>query len=132
MISKKINNQLFYISFFLAFLGFYVVLLLVFNVGNAELSRKLTIPMRMIVGLGSIFIFLLNFRSKLPYLKWFYCFAFIYSIRIMIDYNTIKYFYISYTELIFFFLSFVIIPFVGLSKVNYKIINFSKLYKIFF
>jgi O-antigen ligase len=131
MISKKINNQLFYISFFLAFLGFYVVLLLVFNVGNAELSRKLTIPMRMIVGLGSIFIFLLNFRSKLPYLKWFHCFAFIYSIRIMIDYNTIKYFYISYTELIFFFLSFVIIPFVGLSKVNYKIINFSKLYKIF-
>src|SRR5690554_1489309 len=128
---KKINSLLFYLSFFLAFLGFYVVLLLVFNVGQADLSRQLTIPMRMIICLSTFLIFFLNIRNRSPYLKWFYFFIFIYSIRIIIDYNTSKYFYISYTELVFFLLSFVIIPFVGLSKVNYRVINFTKLYNIF-
>jgi len=128
---KKINSLLFYLSFFLAFLGFYVVLLLVFNVGKADLSRQLTIPMRMIVGISSILLFINNIRSKIPYLKWFYLFVFIYSIRILIDYNAVRYFYIPYLELVFFFISFVIIPFVGLSKANYRVIDFKKLYSIF-
>lgn len=128
---KKAHNLLFYLNFFLSFLGFYVVLLLVFNIGQADLSRQLTIPMRMMVGFSSILIFFLSIRNKSPYSNWFFSFVVIYSIRIIIDYNALKYFYISYTELIFFFLSFVIIPFVGLSKVNYRLINFTKLYNIF-
>src|SRR5690606_16436243 len=131
MISKKINNQLFNIVFFLSFIGFYVVLLLVFNAGNADLSRQLTIPMRIIIGISSILIFVFNFRNRSPYLGWFYCFVLIYIVRIVIDYNAVRYFYISYSELIFFLFSFVIIPFVGMSKVNYKVINFTKLYNIF-
>lgn len=128
---KKTHNLLFYLNFFLSFLGFYVVLLVVFNIGQGDLSRQLTIPMRMMIGLSSLLIFFLNIRNKSPYLNWFFFFVVIYSIRIIIDYNAFKYFYIPYAELIFFFLSFVIIPFVGLSKVNYRVINFTKLYNIF-
>lgn len=131
MIFKKIKNPLFYLTFFLSFLGFYVVLLLVFNVGKADLSRQLTIPMRMIIGLSSVLIYVFNFRNRQPYLNWFYSFVFVYVIRILVDYNAIRYFYISYTDLIFFFLSFVLIPFVGLSKVDYKVVNFKKLYNTF-
>ena len=101
---KKTHNLLFYLNFFLSFLGFYVVLLVVFNIGQGDFSRQLTIPMRMMIGLSSLLIFFLNIRNKSPYLNWFFFFVVIYSIRIIIDYNAFKYFYLPYAELIFFFL----------------------------
>lgn len=132
VVSKdKINNYFLQIIFFLGFLGFYVVLLLMFNAGKGDLSRQLTIPMRAVIGGSSILLFVFNLKNEPPHLKWFYYFVLIYLIRVFIDYNLNKFFYISYKELFFYFSSFVIIPFIGLSKIDYNKVNIKKIYLIF-
>lgn len=127
----KINNISFYIVLFLTFLGFYSVLLIGINFGLSELSRLLTIPMRMLIGLGCAIIFIFNIKKKASHLKYFLFFALIYLIRIFIDILYDEYFYISYTELIFYFVSFCVIPFVCLSKFDFSKIDFQKLYIVF-
>jgi len=128
--NSTISNYLLWIIFSLTFLGFYAILLLVFNVGKSELSRQLTIPMRLLIGASCGLLLIINIKNKSPHLKWFLPWVFIYILRIFIDYNNNEDFYISFSELMFFFASFVVIPFIGLSKVNYSKINFKKLYNV--
>ncbi|MFV0224104.1 O-antigen ligase family protein [Empedobacter falsenii] len=126
----KYNNYLLQIILFLTFLGFYAVLLMMFNMGKSEMSRSLTIPMRMLIGLSCGLLFINNFKNRSPYLIWFIAWVCLYFLRIVIDYNKQEYFYMPYGDLIFYLLSFVVIPFIGLSKVNYKKIDFDRLYKV--
>src|SRR5690554_460282 len=128
--NSTISNYLLWIICSLTFLGFYAILLLVFNVGKSELSRQLTIPMRLLIGASCGLLLIINIKNKSPHLKWFLPWVFIYILRIFIDYNNNEDFYISFSELMFFFASFVVIPFIGLSKVNYSKINFKKLYNV--
>ena len=128
---QKINNNLFYIIFFLTFIGFYSVLLVGINFGLSGFTRTLSIPMRMVIGLSCIIIFFLSLKRKTPYLKYFLFFSFLYLIRIYIDILYNEYFYISYPELVFYFLSFCVIPFISISKFDFTKIDFQKLYLVF-
>lgn len=127
----KYSNYLLWIILFFTFLGFYVVLLLVFNVGMSSLSQQITIPIRMIIGATCLLVCIKNINSKTPHLIWFFCFVLFYSMRILIDYNFNKYFYILYNNLFFYFISFVVIPFLGFSKINYSKIDYRKFYFVF-
>jgi len=124
-------NFLLKIVFLISFLGFYTVILLALNAGMAGFTRQLTIPMRGIIGGACILLFFLNFKNKIPYLKWFLIFVFFYSSRLFIDYINDKVFYISYTDLIFYFLSFSVIPFIGVIKTDFSKIDVKSIYKTF-
>lgn len=127
----KINSKLFSLIFFLVFLGFNSVLLLGINFGMFGFTRRLSIPIRIIIVACCILIFLLNYKKRVDYLKYFLFFSFLYFIRIFIDLMYNEFFYISYQELVFYFLSFSFIPFISLSKFDFSFINFKSLYNIF-
>lgn len=127
----KINNNLFFIIFFLTFLGFYSVLLVGINFGFSDISRYLTIPMRMLIGLSLIVIFLLNYKKRVSHLKYFLFFSFLYFTRIFIDILFDEFFYISYLELVFYFILLCLIPFVSISKFDFSKLEFHKLFLVF-
>lgn len=127
----KTYNYLIQIVLFLTFLGFYSILLLGHSLGMSEFTRQLTIPMRIVVVISCLLLFMLNYRKRSPYLIWFIAFVGIYSLRILLDINSLEWFYISYNELVLYFLSFCVITFIGVSKVPFSTINVDKLYKVF-
>lgn len=127
----KFSNFLLLTIFFFTFLGFYSILLLMFNAGLAGVSRQLTIPMRLVIGICCGLLLVINFRNVSSYLIWFICWVYMYVYRILIDYNGNEYFYLPYSDLVFYFLSFVVIPFISLSSINYAKIDFGRLYSVF-
>lgn len=127
----RINSKLFSILVFLIFLGFNSVLLLGLNFGMLGFTRQLSIPIRIIIVSCCIFIFFLNYKKKVDYIKYFLLFSIVYLIRIFIDLINDEFFYISYQELVFYFLSFCFIPFISISKFDFSKINPTKLYRVF-
>jgi len=130
-VKNRLHNFLVYNIFSLTFLGYYVVLLLTLNAGLDGVSRQITIPLRLLLGLGIILLFIINFKQGRPFLKWFFLFSLLYFLRIFLDYIQLKSIHISYVNLIFYFISFCFIPFIGLSKINFWKINFNKLFNYF-
>lgn len=127
----KFNNYLLWSIFFLSFLGFYVMLLIVFNAGMSQFSRLVTVPVRIVVALGCLYVFFKNFNNKSPYLIYFLFFAVVYISRIFIDFYSREFLYISYDSLFFYFISFALIPFLGFSKISYNRIDYEKFYIVF-
>lgn len=131
MQKSKVNNYLLWIIVFFTFLGFYGVLLLGINAGMSGITRQLTIPMRLIIGISCMMLLISGRKNKGTYLGWFIAFGIAYTARIFIDYTKNEFFYIPYSELAFYFTSFVVIPFIGISRVDVSKINFRKLYQTF-
>lgn len=112
------NKLLIYIAIFFNFLGFYVVLLLVANLGLLEISRSLTIPMRMII-IGCLLLIFLRFRklSNTTTATCFYIFSSLFFLRIILDSIEVRSYYISLNQVFFYFVSFSFIPFVVIRNV---------------
>lgn len=131
MKADKFNNLFFGVIIFLTFIGFYALLLLAINAGMSGFTRQLTIPIRGVIGFCSVLLFVYGAKNNASYVKWFIVFILIYITRIFIDYINNEFFYIPYQDLVFYFISFTLIPFLGISRVDWRKINFSKLYKAF-
>lgn len=125
----KINKYAFWIIIFISFLGFYAITLIAVNLGIP--SRQITIPIRLLLSLATGLLLVLNFNKRMPWLYLFLSFSTIYGFRIAYDYSINEYYYLKYSELLFYFLSFAVVPFVGVSKMDYRYIDFKKVYTVF-
>lgn len=131
MKANKVDNLLLSIIVFLTFLGFYAILLLSISAGMSRYTRQVTIPIRVIIGVSCLILYIKAFKNKAAHLKWFALFVIIYLTRVFFDFIKGEYFYIEYSHLVFYFLSFIVIPFLSLSKLDYSKINILKLYNVF-
>lgn len=127
----KYNSFLFNSVIFLVFLGFYAIILLLFNAGMGDKTRLVTIPVRLLIGVLCGFILFRSIKKKNKQIKWFFLFVLAYFARIIIDYSMAEYFYISYSNLVFYFISFVIIPFIAISKMDFSKICVKSLFNTF-
>src|SRR5690625_3139961 len=122
MKSDKINTRLYFLIFFLSFLGYYAILLLGFNLGYSQESRKVTVPLRLGIILLMGILTLRNLKNLhgSSTLSIFIFFSIFYVGRIFIDYyNGIDY-YISVEEIFLYFIAFDFIPFTLLAIQNIK------------
>lgn len=129
LISKKnkINSYLFFLIFFLVFIGFYSILLLGVNAGLPEIAQTISIPLRFVI----VVLCLLLITGKLQRIKFekevliYIVFFVIYLFRVFYDYSLHRPLYIEYSKLILYFISFSVIPFVVIAstKLSKEIIN---------
>lgn len=117
MKKNKIDIALYFGIFFLTFLGYYAILLLLFNLGLSEASRSVTIPIRLGIVAMLALLFLKNIKHLQPVkgMHWFLLFCFVYLYRLFDDYNSLELYYMSIPDVLLFFLSFAVIPFIVLS-----------------
>ena len=125
---KIINQTLFFGIFFLTFLGYYAILLFLFNSGFSEFSRSVTVPIRVLIMFFILTLVWFN-RSNLnsnSAIKWFLVFIGIYCYRLFIEYNNDVNYYIPVSDVFMYFLAFCVVPFLGLvtQKIDYKTLNF--------
>src|SRR5690606_37950953 len=108
---------LLYLIFFLTFLGFYAILLLAINAGMSGFTREITIPVRAILGITLLGLLVVNWNEikVRKETKLFILFAFLYFLRVVIDYYLLETYYISVSEVFIYFISFAVIPFISLS-----------------
>ncbi|MAP80968.1 MAG: hypothetical protein CL526_07745 [Aequorivita sp.] len=120
-----------YLAFFLAFSGYYVVLMLVSNYGSTSLSRYFTIPIRLIL-LISFFYFFKKTGKKQNNraLRAFLVFSGFYLLRIFYEiiFGTSE-FYMSKLEFLLYFVSFVLLPFYFISKIKFNPADYNKIFK---
>lgn len=122
MKSDKINTRLYFLIFFLSFLGYYAILLLGFNLGYSQESRKVTVPLRLGIILLMGILTLRNLKNLhgSSTLSIFIFFSIFYLGRIFMDYyNGIDY-YLSVEEVFLYFIAFDFIPFTLLAIQNIK------------
>lgn len=127
--SKFYNLNLFLV-FFLGLSGYYVILILIANMGLNSVSRMFTIPVRLIVVFSLLILntrSLLVRNSQLPY-KLFLFFSFVYLIRIFLEALNNKPIYISEWDILIYFLSFMVIPFILMSKIEFTETDYKKIF----
>jgi O-antigen ligase len=110
------------IVFFLTFLGYYIVLLGLFNLGLPQISRFVTIPLRIIVVFLLLYIvirFHNSVKQEKAYTIAFLTFSTLYFGRIIYDAIRHKEYYLTTEEITFYFLSFCVIPFYCIIKINF-------------
>lgn len=119
----KINVLLLILVYSLTFFGFYFVLLFLVNAGLGGFTREISVPIRGIIGLSLVCLMVFNAKKTTINSKvgWFFMFAGVYLLRILIDFSNNEFFYLSYGDLLFYFISFSIIPFVVISSFSLKV-----------
>jgi O-antigen ligase len=115
---SRFETYLFFWIFFTTFLGYYSILLLLFNLGMSETSRSVTIPIRFGISGMLTVLFLRNINklqsSNVIYL--YVIFMFIYLYRLFEDYMNMEHYFMSISEVLVYFLSFSAIPFIVFSS----------------
>lgn len=124
---SKLTYRFFYIIFFFSFIGYYSVILLTSNFISLELSRIITIPLRIILLLSLVIVFIINVKktNALTVNNLFLVFMVVYILRIFVDYNNESAYYLPFTEVFLYFISFSVIPYLVISKfkLNDRIIH---------
>lgn len=113
-----INGVLLKISFFLAFVGYYVFLMIFSNVGLIELSRFLTIPIRVVIILSLLGVVVLNRNYFSKDLLWYTVFSIIYIGRIFYEMEIGTINHMDNLEYLTYFLTFSVVPFSLLSIIK--------------
>ncbi len=131
---NKANAYIYFVIFFLVYIGFYAILLLGINLKLPSITEIISIPIRMLILAFCVLLLLLNLKKiKWPNILFCYLiFSSLYFIRILIDYNQLKPLYINYSQLVLYYLTFSFIPFfiISIFSLNKQIIRF--IYKGFF
>lgn len=116
----------------LTFLGFYIFLLILNNIGLLELSRQFSIPFRMVISLLFIISFISNPNKLSPnFLRVYFIFIIVVFFRIFIDYYHNRFYYLDYLDALLFLISFSIIPFFSISTFSFSKINYKRLFNYF-
>jgi O-antigen ligase len=108
------------VAFFTAFAGYYVVLLVIINLGMRSETRSLTIPLRLLIVFCFAFAFLLKPRIKYKNgLFFFLLFSFLYYCRIAFEaLQGNSSFHISVVSFFLYFTSFVFLPILLVSQLR--------------
>lgn len=127
---RLLHNFSLFNVFFLTLGGYYAILILVSNYLSNEMSRSVTIPIRFIILLSIIYLYVKTRvkNKKNKSIKYFTFFSIAYLIRIFIEYLKYDALYMSETMFLFYFLSFVVIPLYLISNTNFSL----KDYRIIF
>lgn len=129
--TKLIDYSIFSIFFF-SLGGYYALLILISNLLSNEFSRLFTIPIRLLIILSIIFIYIIyKYKKKitLTYL-FFLLFSSFYLIRIAIESIQEKNLYMSSLSFLFYFISFVFIPITLISNLKFNSFHYSKIFWI--
>lgn len=118
----SINSNLLFIIIFFNFLGYYASILLMSNFIGFESSRFLTVPLRILIVFSIFLLFIINLKQLLHYKVnvFFGIFTIIFLIRLFIDYNLGRPYYMSIPTVLFYFLSFCVIPYYFIGKVKFS------------
>lgn len=128
MIEKPTLNKYIYIIFFLAFSGYYAILILVVNYLSSSLSRFFTIPLRIVILMLLFFIYKKSYTRNLSDAgKFFIVFSIFYLIRIGVETIKLADPYMSTWNFLFYFLGFAAIPFVLLQKTKLNDYAYTKI-----
>lgn len=126
--SEYFTKYLFLI-FFLAFSGYYVILILLSNNGLISFSRYFTVPVRIFIAISLFVVFKNNYSSiKIHALKYFYFFSLLYFFRILLEANLYEDYHLSELEFFLYYLSFVFFPIIFISKTKFTIQNYNSLF----
>lgn len=129
--NDKVDLSLLFFTFFLAFSGYYLFLMIISNMGFAEISRLLTIPVRILVLFSLAILYLRRPKIRLDkFLSLFLIFSFFYYLRILIEFfNNPLIYHISVVEFFLYFTSFVFIPFLLISQLFLNNMSFNIIFK---
>lgn len=106
---------------FLNFIGYYVYLLLLFNLGLSTSSFGLSIGLRIVILLSLLIFFFNSEKIKAGIPIWvFLSFSVVYLTRIIIDALKGLEYYVSTPKLILYYLSFGMIPFLLISNIKFR------------
>ena len=116
---SKLSSGFLYTTIFLTFIGSFIILLILSNVGLTSLSRFFTIPVRLLIVLGLGVVFILNSkiknRSSINLMIWF---SLMYLFRIAMDVIQNNQYGIGYQEVFLYFLSFGCLPFIFATRIQ--------------
>jgi len=120
MKTNKFDPALYFIVFLLTYVGYYSILLLLFNLGMGDVTRTITIPIRLLIITSLVILFFNNIKKihRQDNLRWFLLFSLFYIARLLVDYLSNETYYIGVPEVMIFFLSFVFLPFVIISSIR--------------
>ena len=106
--------------FFIYFGGYYVILILVANTVGNQFSRSFTIPLRVLIILSIVGIFLSTPRISLSKgVLFFLFFSCAYIYRIMIEiFSRSSAFHIPSSEFLFYYIAFVFTPLFFVSQIK--------------
>src|SRR5690606_14176667 len=109
----KANAYIYFVIFFLIYIGFDAILRLGINLKLPNITEKISIPIRMLILAFCVLLLLLNLKKIKwsSFLNYYLILSALYFLRILIDYNQLKPSYINYSQLILYYLSFSLIPF---------------------
>ncbi len=120
MKEHKLHTILYFFVFLFTYLGFYTILLFLFNIGMGGASRSVTIPIRLIIMFLLLILFIRNIKKlqKDNSLPWFILFSLMYLTRLFVDYVQNKPYYMSISEVFVYFISFSFIPFICITSIR--------------
>jgi hypothetical protein len=109
-----------YIVFFLNFLGFYSLLLISANLNLLDFSRYLTIPIRLLIIILLIHLFLKSKKLNVSGSSLlFLLFSLLYVLRIGTDLLLDRKFFIPFSQVFQYYLAFVVIPFLIIKHIKF-------------
>ncbi|MDB5129229.1 O-antigen ligase family protein [Mucilaginibacter sp.] len=116
---SKLSSGFLYTTIFLTFIGSFIILLILSNIGLTSLSRFFTIPVRLLIVLGLGVGFILNPKTKNRYsINLMIWFSLLYLFRIAMDFIQNNRYGISYQEVFLYFLSFGCLPFIFATRIR--------------
>lgn len=121
-------------AIFLSFLGYYIVLLILFSLGLSSISRFFTIPIRLGISAALILFFVSNRKElvKRETTPIFLIFSCVFTYRIIIDDAFNNHYYLSTLELLFYFISFCALPFLSISTIRLNSYSIERIARILF
>lgn len=130
---KNINRNISLINiFFFSLGGYYAALIIVSNLLSNNLSKIVTMPIRLIIITSIVYLVSnskLNKKLK-PELVFFIIFSFIYLLRILSSSISIHTLYMSPSLFFLYFVSFVFIPYTFVQMINLKNEDYEFIFKI--
>lgn len=117
---NRFDTTLYFWVFLLTYVGYYAILLLLFNIGMSDTTRVVTVPIRLLIAVFLLLLFIRNIK-KLQYLdnlRWFLLFSLFYIARLFVDYLKNESYYMGIPEVMAYFLSFAVIPFIVISSIK--------------
>lgn len=126
------SNRLIFLLVFFTFSGFYIGIALLLSFGQGDITRYYSIPFRIIISIGYIYIIIKNIKTIknkniFIYFLLFTIFSIIYMIKII---YTSEYYeiHLKIEEYIFYYISFCYLPAITFALINVRI-NYNEILK---
>lgn len=127
---ESLNTNILCLYVFMSFSGFYILLMIAQSLGFTE-TRIVSISFRILVGVLSVFLLILNLKNLKQLHLSSIAFFVIYLLNIVFTVVDSGHFYLSYFEWFFYFISFVVLPYLSIAIINGKNIDWDRVFLFF-